>query len=89
MRAWEAGRPELSLAVSLSDFLPHCFPLTIPAVVGDGTCTDPLLALLLPAPSVSWSPFTHMVTRFFLHRLFYFLLESYSVQSWVAILNLH
>ena len=48
MRAWEGGRPELSLAVSLSDFLPHCFPLTIPAVVSDGTCTDPLLAASVP-----------------------------------------
>ena len=32
--------------------------------------------LLFPAPSVSWSPFTHMVTLLFLHRLFYCLLES-------------
>ena len=48
VRAWEGGRPELSLAISLSDFLPHCFPLTIPTVVSDGTSANPLLAASAP-----------------------------------------
>lgn len=41
VRAWEGEGPELSLAVSLSGFLPHCLPLT---VLSDGASDNPLLA---------------------------------------------
>lgn len=30
VRAWKGYRPELSLAISLPNFLPHCLPLTFP-----------------------------------------------------------
>lgn len=72
---WEGGGPELSLAISLSDFLPHCFPLTIPTVVSDGTSTNlgcfcSLVPLFRGVLLLTW-------LLFFLHRVFDFLLKSY------------
>ena len=76
VRAWEGEGPELSLAISLSDFLPHCLPLTIPTVLNDGASDNPLLAAYPPWYLCFMQIFCSCGLLFFFQRVFDLLLKS-------------
>lgn len=73
VRAWEGEGPELSLAVSLSGFLPHCLPLTI---LNDGASDNPLLADYPPWYLCFMQIFCSCGLLFFFQTVFYLLLKS-------------